>query len=84
MILTATSHAKLATSLEALCGNTLAYAQGTYGKETAQDTTAYCKSKGKPGPVVKVYSDEPSTPARAALGAASTTNSRTPRPAAMT
>jgi polar amino acid transport system substrate-binding protein len=60
VILTATDHAKVATTLEALCGQTLAYAQGTYGEETAQDTTKYCKTKGKPGPIVKVYSDEPS------------------------
>jgi len=60
VILTPASRAPQVKSVTSICGNTLAYAQGTYGQQTAQDITLLCKQRHLPAPKVVQFPDAPS------------------------
>jgi polar amino acid transport system substrate-binding protein len=60
VILTATSRAGQVKSVASICGNSLAYAQGTYGQQTSQDITSLCKQRHLAEPKVVQFPDAPS------------------------
>ena len=60
VILTPASRAPQVKSVASICGNTLAYAQGTYGQQTAQDITLLCKQRHLPRAKVVQFPDAPS------------------------
>jgi polar amino acid transport system substrate-binding protein len=60
VILTTPANAAATKNIAAICGKSLAYAQGTYGDQTSKDVASYCKQHRLAAPTVTVFPEAPS------------------------